>query len=405
MNTQAPLYDVAVVGASLAGASLAIRLGQAGIRCLLVDKASFPRRKACGEGLSSTGLDLLAELGVRDRVLAGPHHQFSGYTIHSASQQLEIPFTKAFSGVSSGIGIQRMLLDNLLIERARELPSVTTVLGTAVKTIVDDGNLWNLRVGPSSYAARYLVLADGPNSALASRLGVPVKRRSAGRYGYSMILQGKYTAPLAHVVIALQVDEKKEAELICTPISENRLNVCVLGSKRAIALAAKDQLSVGISEEILRVTGFSGEMVDRPLGLGPLGHMSREAFFGRALLVGDCCETFDPIGGMGMTHALASAKLAAESLLRVHRPAESHQNYQIAFAEYGRAREKMARALRGFTRITYFSLKKLGGSRIFSRLGRLGVPQAIGQSINASTLQGTLSAGLARMLLEIVGSI
>jgi len=45
------LYDVAVVGAGPGGSTCAWRLAKAGIKVALIDKASFPRQKACGGGL------------------------------------------------------------------------------------------------------------------------------------------------------------------------------------------------------------------------------------------------------------------------------------------------------------------------------------------------------------------
>jgi flavin-dependent dehydrogenase len=58
------LHDVAVIGAGPAGATAAIRLAQAGMSVLLAEKTSFPRRKVCGEFISTTTWPLLDALGV-----------------------------------------------------------------------------------------------------------------------------------------------------------------------------------------------------------------------------------------------------------------------------------------------------------------------------------------------------
>src|SRR5688500_13866815 len=77
--------DVAVVGGGPAGAAAAITLARAGRDVVLVDKATFPRDKICGDGLTAGALRLLESLGldpatvpswqpVDDVVVSSPSH-------------------------------------------------------------------------------------------------------------------------------------------------------------------------------------------------------------------------------------------------------------------------------------------------------------------------------------------
>ncbi|GAB3850971.1 hypothetical protein GCM10029963_37990 [Micromonospora andamanensis] len=61
-------FDVVVVGAGPAGVAAALAARRAGAEVLLLDRAEFPRDKACGDGIAAHALDVLAELGVRDAV-------------------------------------------------------------------------------------------------------------------------------------------------------------------------------------------------------------------------------------------------------------------------------------------------------------------------------------------------
>src|SRR3979409_2592194 len=52
-------YDVAIIGGGPAGSTAAYRLARAGANVLLVDRATFPRDKPCGGGVTGRAARLL----------------------------------------------------------------------------------------------------------------------------------------------------------------------------------------------------------------------------------------------------------------------------------------------------------------------------------------------------------
>ena len=66
MAGEGRVWDLAVVGAGPAGAAAALGALRArpDLSVLLIDRADFPRDKACGDGIAPHVLDLLAEVGV-----------------------------------------------------------------------------------------------------------------------------------------------------------------------------------------------------------------------------------------------------------------------------------------------------------------------------------------------------
>jgi len=58
------LYDVAIVGAGPAGATAGYFLASGGKRVALLEKATFPRDKRCGDAWCEPALDILEEMGV-----------------------------------------------------------------------------------------------------------------------------------------------------------------------------------------------------------------------------------------------------------------------------------------------------------------------------------------------------
>src|SRR5215212_3721111 len=73
-------FDALVIGAGPAGSIAALVLARGGARVALVDKATFPRDKACGDLIGPRGVQLLRELRldvheamrVTDMLVVGP---------------------------------------------------------------------------------------------------------------------------------------------------------------------------------------------------------------------------------------------------------------------------------------------------------------------------------------------
>src|SRR3954466_13649894 len=73
-------FDVLVLGAGPAGSVAALVLARGGARVALVDKARFPRAKACGDLVGPRGVQLLSELAIEvppaatvgDMIVVGP---------------------------------------------------------------------------------------------------------------------------------------------------------------------------------------------------------------------------------------------------------------------------------------------------------------------------------------------
>ncbi len=59
-------FDALVVGAGPAGSVAALVLARGGARVALLDKARFPRDKACGDLVGPRELQVLADLGIEE---------------------------------------------------------------------------------------------------------------------------------------------------------------------------------------------------------------------------------------------------------------------------------------------------------------------------------------------------
>lgn len=114
------IHDALIIGGGPAGATAAWFLARAGWSVALVEKASFPRRKVCGEFISATTIPLLHTLGLGETYLdmAGPPVREVGLYAGKYTLSAPMPVTRT-AGQCWGHALGREHLDNLLLNNAR----------------------------------------------------------------------------------------------------------------------------------------------------------------------------------------------------------------------------------------------------------------------------------------------
>jgi flavin-dependent dehydrogenase len=108
--------EIAIVGAGPAGTAAAARLGQLGVKdVVLLDKLDFPRDKTCGSGVSPKGIAILRELGVWSEI--EPHaYRITG--IRLVTPRGHESYQSAGDAVEAVV-CQRRILDHLILKRAQ----------------------------------------------------------------------------------------------------------------------------------------------------------------------------------------------------------------------------------------------------------------------------------------------
>ncbi len=151
-------HDVVVVGAGPAGAACGLTLAGRGVEALVLDRARFPRSKACAGGLSPGARGSLEELGVWDDVVRQTQH------VDSIRLESERAIPVTVRGAAEGYVINRRTLDAALFDRlassdasVREGVTVTGVVPSGAGALVHargpDGEL--------EIEARWAVVAAG----------------------------------------------------------------------------------------------------------------------------------------------------------------------------------------------------------------------------------------------------
>ena len=170
-------YDTVIVGARVAGASLALLLGQRGRRVLLVDRDRFPSDTLSTHFLQPSAVAALARLGVLPQVEASGLRRITRSRSYIEDCVLEGPYAGAPHAYA--LTPRRDRLDAILIAHARSQPSVEFCERTSVEGLVQEGERIagvTLRTADGErrdVRARVVVGADGRHSQVARWVRAP----------------------------------------------------------------------------------------------------------------------------------------------------------------------------------------------------------------------------------------
>ena len=338
--------EVVVVGGGPAGSAVAAALASLGHEVVLLDKARFPRHKACSEYINAGGAKLLGEMGMLDEVLAAGAHRMESMIVHApGGRRFAADFGKAEPGAAA-LGLSRHKLDHLLLERARAL-GVTVREGAHVRRILReggrvagveatiDGNTERIR-------ALLIVGADGRNSAVLRDLdlGVPLRwPRKTGLVAHYRGVSGLDRFGEMHV--------GRAAYAGLAPLEDGLTNVAVVADVQAVegragTIEAFFSDSLAAMPEVARKLE-GAQRVGTIRGVGSMAQRARRTSGDGFLLVGDAASFLDPFTGEGIHEALMGAKLAAPVL---HDALMARDTSAAALAPYRAARRRAFTAKR-----------------------------------------------------------
>lgn len=313
--------DAVVVGGGPAGSATALLLARAGRRVTLLDRARFPRDKACSEYLSPETVRHLDALGV----LAELDADASSAPLHGSNVTAArgAALSGRFDGAGghpfrpTGLALPRRVLDATLLDAARR-EGVEVVERQRVSELVrhrdgvvgviaqsDDGST-------SAWNARVVIGADGLGSTVARRAGLR-------RQGWL-----RRTAFVAHVRDVTGLEGAADLHVGAAgyvglnPLGDRCTNVALIVPTRDAA-AARGNAADFFFDRLEQFPGVRGRvdrrnLVREVMVTGPFDAMCRRSVDDGVLLVGDAADFFDPFTGEGVCAALAGAQFAAAVL-------------------------------------------------------------------------------------------
>lgn len=286
-------YDAIVVGGGPAGSTTAYRLAEQGASVLLADKATFPRDKPCGGGMT---LRAVRQCPVDPTPV-----------VEEWIDQIELRFRYRSAVVRHTHTpvvwmTQRRRLDAFLLDAARGL-GVEVREGVRVEVRPDN----TVAIGSERLAGDVIVGADGANGVTAKAVGLG----EGIVYGVAYEGNVKYPA-LPH--------ERYTRRLVLelADIPGGYAWVFPKGDHANVGVGGWQSEGPNLREHLRRACEAHGLEPDALEGLRghrlPLRRPGTRIAGERVLLVGDAAGLIDPVSGDGMYECFVSSRLAAATI-------------------------------------------------------------------------------------------
>jgi len=318
--------DICILGAGPGGATAALHLANAGQRCLLVDRATFPRDKICGDALSGKVVMELRRIDAElPSKLAASPMQVPAWGIDFFApngRQLSIPFKPITGGSTDVVGhvAKRVDFDNFLIEEVRRRPEIELLEGVDITRHERTATgRWHLAStdGSVEISAKLLLVANGAQSAFARQIAGHALEPAHHCAGLRTYYQGVTGLNPASFIELHFLEDFLPGYLWIFPLPNGQANVGVGMLTEAVS-SKKVNLREKLTEMLathpaLKQRFAQAERLGPVRGFGlPLGSKRRALSGEGYMLLGDAGSLIDPFTGEGISHAMVSGRHAAD---------------------------------------------------------------------------------------------
>jgi geranylgeranyl reductase family protein len=342
--------DVLVVGAGPAGAAAAVWLRRAGRSVIVIDKASFPRDKCCGDGLTTLALRELEPLGLR------PEHVRNWQTVTAAwlrsPSGREVCLPMPSGGIFAATAPRREL-DAALVRLALQAGADVREGHTLTALRQFDDHVDAEVTGLGTVRARYAVAADGMWSPTRKLLGLAEPGYLGEWHAFRQYAHG-VTGPAADRLYVWFEPDFLPGYAWSFPLPDGRVNlgfgVLRDGSRSGKSMQA-DWAGLVDRPHIRAALGPSVQLEDRVTAWPiPAGIDAAVLSAGRVLFVGDAARASDVMTGEGIGQAVLTGRLAAEALSAggALAPATVRATYERSVRHHLLADHRMSTVLNGW---------------------------------------------------------
>jgi geranylgeranyl reductase family protein len=333
--------DVLVVGAGPAGCAAAVELARQGKEVLVCDKATFPRDKCCGDGLTTGALRRLEALDVDVPGLPS-WRAIDSVSVRSPSGRVARVPLPAREGIFGGV-CRREELDAALVAAARRAGAGVEE-GRRFERLTWSGEspgvVAAFAAGPD-VEAPFLLAADGAWSPVRRAAGAAAA--DAGRapylgewHAFRRYFHGVSSEAAEHLWIWFD-REVLPGYAWSFPLAGGAANVGVTLRRQAGTTGSdlKARAAAALSSPWFRSLAGRRAWTDGVERSWPIPSRTSgsplTALEGRVLFLGDAARLADPLTGEGVAQALESGAAAARAVLGAE-PGPAARRYEAAVA-------------------------------------------------------------------------
>ena len=363
-------YDAVVVGASVAGCSVATLLGRAGARVALVEQRPDPQayKVMCTHYIQASATPTLQRLGLAQRIEAAGGVR-NGFEMWSRFGWVRPPLAQDYAYPRYGYDIRREILDPMVREMAAQTPGVELLLGRTVTGLLGvgqrpEGVTVRTRDGAASdLHALVVIAADGRGSDVARIAGVKARVLPHDRFGYFAyyrdlpLVSGERSQMwLLDPDVAYAFPQDGGLTLLATFQSKDRMSWFKRDVEANFEAVFRD---LPDAPDLSR-----GERVSKIMGKLELPNTMRPAGQPGLAFVGDAAMAADPVWGIGCGWAFQSAGWLADEIAGEFAATPSEAGVDAALERY---RKRHRRELAGH----YLVTSDYASARAFNPLERL----------------------------------
>lgn len=322
---------VLIIGAGPSGTACAATLHRLGHDVTVVDKATFPRDKCCGDGLTTNALRILDQLGF-DPSRVPDWQVTSDVLVHSPTgRTIELALPNV-GGIFAAIA-PRSQFDHALVQHCRDA-GITIHEGHAFVALSETDTSVVVEVeGLEPFTVDYVVAADGMWSPVRKAMGLSTAGYLGEWHAFRQYI-GNVTGSSATQLHVWFEKDLLPGYVWSFPLPGNRANFgyCILRSSDRSTKFMNDTWRDLLTRPHIREALGQDNMPEDRHTAWPIPARIDTAIrsSGRVLFIGDAVCATDTLTGEGIGQALETGIAAAESIDAGNSPREVRSHYSHA---------------------------------------------------------------------------